>query len=90
MAAWICAGIKIFQANPKSLGVPLPRMSTRWDELHTKYSVEHTKLGKNVSSSEPNMNPVNLVGCPKLEVCVAVKQLTRWLASDEERTEGSR
>lgn len=56
--------------------LPLPRMSTRWDELHAKYSVELIKLGKNVSSSEPNMNPVDLVGCPKLEACTAAKQRT--------------
>lgn len=76
MAAWNFAQFKIFQENPRLPGVPLPRMSTRWDELHAKYSVEPIKLGKIVSSSEPNMNPVDLVGCPKLEACIAVKQHT--------------
>lgn len=28
-----------------------------------------------VGSSEPNLNPVNVVGCPELEACISVERI---------------
>lgn len=36
MSAWICTLLKLLKAHPKSLWVPLSRMSARWGELYAK------------------------------------------------------